>query len=42
VANAEICPQGKHLPFRGFIDAFDVDFVGVFTAMDQEDRDRRG
>lgn len=29
VANAGICPQGNHIPYRGFVDAFDVDFVGV-------------
>lgn len=29
VANAGICPLGNQVPSRGFIDAFDVDFVGV-------------
>ncbi|OBI72437.1 mycofactocin-coupled SDR family oxidoreductase [Mycobacterium asiaticum] len=29
VANAGICPLGNQVPTRGFIDAFDVDFVGV-------------
>ncbi|WP_046314925.1 mycofactocin-coupled SDR family oxidoreductase [Mycobacterium sp. UM_Kg1] len=33
VANAGICPQGNHIPFRGFIDAFDVDFVGVVNTI---------
>ena len=33
VANAGICPQGNHIPFRGFIDAFDVDFVGVVNTV---------
>lgn len=33
VANAGICPQGKHIPFRGFVDAFDVDFVGVVNTV---------
>ena len=33
VANAGICPQGNHTPFRGFIDAFDVDFVGVVNTI---------
>lgn len=33
VANAGICPQGKHIPYRGFIDAFDVDFVGVVNTV---------
>ncbi|UXA19214.1 mycofactocin-coupled SDR family oxidoreductase [Mycobacterium sp. SMC-4] len=33
VANAGICPQGNHIPFRGFIDAFDVDFVGVINTI---------
>lgn len=33
VANAGICPQGNHLNFRGFIDAFDVDFLGVVNTV---------
>lgn len=33
VANAGICPQGNHIPYRGFIDAFDVDFVGVVNTV---------
>lgn len=33
VANAGICPQGNHIPWRGFIDAFDVDFVGVVNTI---------
>lgn len=33
VANAGICPQGNHIPYRGFIDAFDVDFLGVVNTM---------
>ena len=33
VANAGICPQGNHFPFRGFIDAFDVDFIGVVNTV---------
>ncbi len=33
VANAGICPQGNHIPFRGFVDAFDVDFVGVVNTV---------
>ena len=33
VANAGICPQGNHIPFRGFVDAFDVDFVGVVNTI---------
>ena len=33
VANAGICPQGSHIPYRGFIDAFDVDFVGVVNTV---------
>lgn len=33
VANAGICPQGSHIPYRGFIDAFDVDFVGVVNTI---------
>lgn len=33
VANAGICPQGNHIPYHGFIDAFDVDFVGVVNTI---------
>jgi SDR family mycofactocin-dependent oxidoreductase len=33
VANAGICPQGSHVPYRGFLDAFDVDFVGVVNTV---------
>lgn len=33
IANAGICPQGNHIPYRGFIDAFDVDFVGVVNTI---------
>ncbi|BBZ20706.1 mycofactocin-coupled SDR family oxidoreductase [Mycolicibacterium gadium] len=33
VANAGICPQGNHIPYQGFIDAFDVDFVGVVNTI---------
>jgi SDR family mycofactocin-dependent oxidoreductase len=33
VANAGICPQGNHIPYRGFIDAFDVDFLGVVNTV---------
>jgi SDR family mycofactocin-dependent oxidoreductase len=33
VANAGICPLGSHVPSRGFIDAFDVDFVGVVNTI---------
>ncbi|GAC1399736.1 MAG: mycofactocin-coupled SDR family oxidoreductase [Mycobacterium sp.] len=33
VANAGICPQGNHIPYQGFIDAFDVDFVGVVNTV---------
>jgi len=33
VANAGICPQGNHIPYRAFIDAFDVDFVGVVNTI---------
>lgn len=29
VANAGICPLGKDIPNMGFVDAFDVDFLGV-------------
>ncbi|MCV7007398.1 mycofactocin-coupled SDR family oxidoreductase [Mycobacterium gordonae] len=33
VANAGICPLGNQVPSRGFIDAFDVDFVGVVNTV---------
>ncbi len=33
VANAGICPLGKHLPAQAFVDAFDVDFVGVVNTV---------
>jgi SDR family mycofactocin-dependent oxidoreductase len=33
VANAGICPLGNDVPVQGFIDAFDVDFVGVVNAV---------
>ncbi|OBI03602.1 3-ketoacyl-ACP reductase [Mycolicibacter nonchromogenicus] len=33
VANAGICPQGNHIPYRGFVDAFDVDFLGVVNTV---------
>ncbi|GAB3014546.1 mycofactocin-coupled SDR family oxidoreductase [Mycobacterium bourgelatii] len=33
VANAGICPLGNNVPSRGFMDAFDVDFVGVVNAV---------
>ncbi|GAB2649111.1 mycofactocin-coupled SDR family oxidoreductase [Prescottella soli] len=33
VANAGICPLGNHVPPRGFVDAFDVDFVGVVNTI---------
>jgi SDR family mycofactocin-dependent oxidoreductase len=33
VANAGICPQGKHIPFRAFLDAFEVDFIGVVNTI---------
>lgn len=33
IANAGICPQGNHIPYRGFVDAFDVDFVGVVNTI---------
>lgn len=33
VANAGICPQGNHIPYQGFIDAFDVDFVGAVNTV---------
>ncbi|PTR27687.1 SDR family mycofactocin-dependent oxidoreductase [Rhodococcus sp. OK519] len=33
VANAGICPLGNHIPPQGFVDAFDVDFVGVVNTI---------
>ncbi|MHC9295503.1 mycofactocin-coupled SDR family oxidoreductase [Mycobacterium sp. LTG2003] len=33
VANAGICPLGNDIPVQGFIDAFDVDFVGVVNTV---------
>lgn len=33
VANAGICPLGNHIPAQGFIDAFDVDFLGVVNTV---------
>jgi SDR family mycofactocin-dependent oxidoreductase len=33
VANAGICPLGDHVPVAGFVDAFDVDFIGVVNAV---------
>jgi SDR family mycofactocin-dependent oxidoreductase len=33
VANAGICPLGKHIPNAGFVDAFDVNFVGVVNTV---------
>lgn len=33
VANAGICPLGKHLPVQAFADAVDVDFVGVLNTV---------
>lgn len=33
VANAGICPLGDNVPSRGFMDAFDVDFIGVVNAV---------
>ena len=33
VANAGICPLGNDVPVQGFIDAFDVDFVGVVNTV---------
>ncbi|AQA23572.1 carveol dehydrogenase [Rhodococcus sp. MTM3W5.2] len=33
VANAGICPLGKHVPNAGFVDAFDVNFVGVVNTV---------
>lgn len=33
VANAGICPLGREVGIDGFVDAFDVDFVGVVNAV---------
>ncbi|PTR40651.1 SDR family mycofactocin-dependent oxidoreductase [Rhodococcus sp. OK611] len=33
VANAGICPLGKHVPNAGFVDAFDVNFIGVVNTV---------
>lgn len=33
VANAGICPLGNEVPVQGFIDAFDVDFIGVVNTV---------
>lgn len=33
VANAGICPVGNDIPAQGFVDAFDVDFVGVVNTV---------
>jgi SDR family mycofactocin-dependent oxidoreductase len=33
VANAGICPLGAHLGVQAFVDAFDVDFVGVVNTV---------
>ncbi|CAJ1505001.1 mycofactocin-coupled SDR family oxidoreductase [[Mycobacterium] kokjensenii] len=33
VANAAIMPLGDHIPPQGFIDAFDVDFIGVVNTI---------
>ncbi|MFY1621425.1 SDR family oxidoreductase [Micromonospora sp. WMMD736] len=33
VANAAICPLGNDVPVQGFIDAFDVDFIGVVNTV---------
>jgi NAD(P)-dependent dehydrogenase (short-subunit alcohol dehydrogenase family) len=33
VANAGICPLGNDIPAQGFVDAFDVDFVGVVNTV---------
>ena len=33
VANAGICPLGNDVPVQGFVDAFDVDFVGVVNTV---------
>lgn len=33
VANAGICPLGNDIPVQGFVDAFDVDFIGVVNSV---------
>ncbi|MGV0849673.1 mycofactocin-coupled SDR family oxidoreductase [Mycolicibacterium phlei] len=33
VANAGICPLGEHLEVQAFVDAFDVDFIGVVNTV---------
>jgi SDR family mycofactocin-dependent oxidoreductase len=33
VANAGICPLGSDVPIGGFVDAFDVDFIGVINTV---------
>ncbi|OBG92516.1 3-ketoacyl-ACP reductase [Mycobacterium sp. E136] len=33
VANAGICPLGEHLDVQAFVDAFDVDFIGVVNTV---------
>ena len=33
VANAGICPLGANLPVQAFVDAFDVDFIGVVNTV---------
>lgn len=33
VANAGICPLGNDVPVQGFVDAFDVDFIGVVNSV---------
>ncbi|MFC9761926.1 mycofactocin-coupled SDR family oxidoreductase [Rhodococcus jostii] len=33
VANAGICPLGKDIPMQGFVDSFDVDFLGVVNSI---------
>lgn len=33
VANAGICPLGNDIPVQGFVDAFDVDFIGVVNTI---------
>jgi SDR family mycofactocin-dependent oxidoreductase len=33
VANAGICPLGNKIPVQGFVDAFDVDFIGVVNTV---------
>ncbi len=33
IANAGICPLGADLPIQAFVDAFDVDFIGVVNTV---------